>query len=585
MNQVLDKLNQRINAANKHREVVNEYKTLQTDEERIIFTLKVMLTYDIIPKMCGDTKDAKESEKLREQGNKVFVSKTLTNVTIIDALKLYTKSIAYAPYPSEQLALSYANRSAVLLKLHKYKECIQDIDRAIMLMYPDNLRAKLYMRKIECLQALKPPNVEDAVKEAQQCYNTEIPCASDAVSLKYNEQYGRHIMAARNINPGEVIAIETPYSLILNPNNVHTHCSNCLEVCWNNIPCNYCTFTMYCSEECRASEWKKYHDIECSVFPHLLKMDFSKLDLFSLRIAVQAVRDSSIHDLREEVKDVDSHDDIRTKGFSKDGIFASDQYRSILSLVTNTDKRSVHDLFRRSMDSCFILYFVTTCTSMFGSPLEKDLSVLMQNTDVTFVGSLILRHQQTIPSNAHSFPEEYDMDTNERGIVAMPFFSLINHSCNPNVLRVSRPKDIVIYAMYPIQECEQIFDNYSYHYALSPKATRRKALFEQYYFICNCIPCQDDWPLFQDVQSFQSLVQDAKVAAMIASVLMKSNNYLTTAAKGNVLDMDHIVDDLLQMIKVLYNLVPMPCLEMNTLVEILKRVYALHGNIFEIPKM
>lgn len=92
----------------------------------------------------------------------------------------------------------------------------------------------------------------------------------------------------------------------------------------------------------------------------------------------------------------------RTKGFSKDGTFPSDKYRSLLGLVTNTEKRSVQDLFRRSLDASFILYFLATCTNMFGNPLSKDLSVLIKNADVTFVGGLILRHQQLIPSNFHS---------------------------------------------------------------------------------------------------------------------------------------------------------------------------------------
>lgn len=94
--------------------------------------------------------------------------------------------------------------------------------------------------------------------------------------------------------------------------------------------------------------------------------------------------------------------DPRTKGFSKNGMFLSDKYRSLLGLITNTEKRSVQDLFRRSLDASFILYFLATCSNMFGSPLRKDLSVLIKNDNVTFVGGLILRHQQLIPSNIHS---------------------------------------------------------------------------------------------------------------------------------------------------------------------------------------
>ncbi|XP_054004204.1 SET and MYND domain-containing protein 4-like isoform X2 [Hylaeus anthracinus] len=635
MEKVVDTLNKKLRAANKHQELVNEYKTLHTDEKRIIFTLNVMSKFDIIPTICGDTKDAKESEKLRDQGNKVFVSTPLTSTSCVEALKLYTKSIAYAPYPSEQLALAYANRSAVLIKVHKYEECIRDIDRALSLAYPNHLKAKLHMRKIECLMVLKHPNTEDAVKEAEQWLektsltdvnskklndkldslkrmprsynskseynanhktetplpemktrNAEIPCASDAITLKYNEQYGRHVVAARKINPGEVIAIEKPYSLLLKPDIVQTHCSNCLEVSWANIPCDYCTCSMYCSEECKISDWEKYHDIECSVFPSLLKMDFSKLDLFTLRLAIQAVRESSsVQDLRKELNEVDSCDDPRTKGFSKSGIFESDKYRSLLGLVTNTEKRSVNDLFRRSLDASYILYFLATCSNMFGSQLKNDLSVLVENSDVTFVGAVILRHQQMIPSNAHSYSEEDGLEQVERGSAAMPFFSLVNHSCNPNILRHSRSKHMIMFVMYPIQKDEQIFDSYTEHYAVTPKATRQKKLLKQYYFKCDCIACREDWPLYYDVKSFTSLIKKKEDEHKITHALRMLNRYIDIATEGNISDKPYIIDDLIKMIEVLYYLVPMPCLEMNSVVETLKRVYDLRGNVFEMPKL
>ncbi|XP_006618436.1 SET and MYND domain-containing protein 4-like isoform X3 [Apis dorsata] len=579
MEKVLDALNAKIIAANKHQDLFLKYKTLRTDEDRIMFTLNVMLEYNIVPQVCDNKKDAKESEKFREQGNKIFISTPLKNYTCVEALKLYTKSIAYAPYPSEQLALAYANRSAVLIKLRKYELCIQDIDRTLALAYPNNLRAKLYIRKVECLNALKNPNIEDTIKEAQywlekmsldnkkklneklksiknmlpsqkfkkekfmkqaplpkiKTHNIEVPCASDAITIKYNDKYGRHIVATRKINPGEVIAIEKPYSLILTPDNIHTHCSNCLEVSWANIPCEHCTYAMYCSEECKAMEWKKYHDIECAIFPSMLKMNFVKLDLFSLRLAIQAVREAtSIQELRKELEEVDSCEDPRTKGFSKNGMFLSDKYRSLLGLITNTEKRSVQDLFRRSLDASFILYFLATCSNMFGSPLKKDLSILIKNDNVIFVGGLILRHQQLIPSNIHSFSEECGLDAVERGIAAMPFFSLINHSCNPNILRHSRSNYMIIYVIFPIKKGEQ------------------------------------------------SLIKKKEDESKINHVLRKFNNYVDIATEGNISD-KHIVDDLLKMIEVLYDLVPMPCEEMNNVVETLKRVYDLNGNRFEIP--
>lgn len=345
-------LNAKMIAASKSEYHINRYKELHTDEERIILSLNVMLEYNIIPEMCGDTKNQEESGKLREQGNRIFVSTPSQNHACIEAVKLYTKSIAYAPLSSEQLAIAYANRSVVLIKLHKNKECIKDIERALTLKCADNIRAKLYVRKVQCLREQKYNDMECIIKETQsllqtlcldsvylkklndklnsmktfcklkreetikqpvlptiKSYNAEAPCASDALAIEYNKEYGRQIVATRDMRPGEVIATEVPYSHLLTPSNVYTHCSYCLEVSWASIPCDYCVHAMYCSEECKASDWKKYHDVECAVFPAVLKMDFVKLDLLSLRVAIQAVREAaSIEELRDELKEVDNWD-------------------------------------------------------------------------------------------------------------------------------------------------------------------------------------------------------------------------------------------------------------------------------------
>jgi len=68
---------------------------------------------------------------------------------------------------------------------------------------------------------------------------------------------------------------------------------------------------MYCSEECRSIEWKKCHDIECAIFPALIEYAFCNLDLFSIRLAVLALREAGgITELRTMLKEVDEHDGI-----------------------------------------------------------------------------------------------------------------------------------------------------------------------------------------------------------------------------------------------------------------------------------
>ncbi|CAK9801439.1 SET and MYND domain-containing protein 4 [Anthophora plagiata] len=615
--------------ADSRKTIIADFKDLRTDEERIIFIWKCILKHNVIPEMFGDTKDEEKSKKIREVANRIYIKSSLTQSTCVEILKMYTKSITYAPNPSEELALVYGNRSLILLKLHKYEECIQDIDRSLAITNVDNLRAKLYLRKLDCLRALNCHHMEDTIKETQcfldnmslddnyrkalsdklistekvfvsnktkkslcqlpyskiKSYNVTFPCASDAVSVKYNEENGRHIVATRNISPGEVLTIEKPYSFLLTPKNVHTHCSYCLEVYWALIPCDHCVYATYCSEKCKAAAWEKYHDIECAIVPHMLKRDyFTKLDIFSLRLTIQTVREAtSIKDLRKELEEVDSSDPL-TKGFSKDGTFPSDKYRSVLGLATNTEKRSVADLFRKTLDSAFILYYLTTCTSMFGIISKKDLSEVIKNLDATFVGGLILRYEQVVPTNIHSFAEGCGLELVERGLVTLPFLSLANHSCCPNITRQCMSTHVIAYAVYPIKEGEQVFDSYGYCFGLARKINRQKELFHQFYFVCNCIACQEDWPLYFDLKSYQVIVKDTKCQNKIRQALKKFNRYYTLAEEGIITD-KNTLGDLLKMIEILHELVPPPCLEMIDVVETVKRLYDLAGNQFEIPQI
>ena len=632
MEKILNSLYEKMKGINKYKEHFKNFKALRTDEERIIFTLNIMLEYDIIPQACGNIKDAKQSAILREKGNAMFLSKPMTSETCVSALTLYTKSIAYAPCSSEQLALSYANRAAVLMKFCKYEECVQDTDRALALPYPDNLKFKLYLRKAECIKALKNSGLEDTIKEAQQwlerislderlrkdineklvsikrapkshkskkrnvmkrksecplpklqARSTEVPCATDAVAVDYNKHYGRHVVATRKINPGEIIAIEKPYSLILSRNNVDTHCSYCLEVSWANIPCDHCVHVMYCSEECKALDWKEFHDMECSVLPSLLQLDFTQFNLLGLRLATQAVKESSsFQELREELKKIDSWHDPRTRGFSENGTLEGDKYRSVLSFATNTEKRTPHDLFRKSIEACFSLYFLATCTNMFGSPF-KELSALSNNADVSFVGGLILRHLQMIPCSVHSFMEECGIDSVERGIVVMPFTGLFSHSCVSNLTWQPWGKHMIVYAVLPIEKGDQLLCSYGYRFRVFPKSTRQEGLLNEYYFKCQCIACEEDWPMYQFLISFRELVKTKEDEKKISHVLRNLYRYLDLSFVGDIADKPYIVDDLLQMITVMYDLVPMPCEEMFTAVDLLRCVYSFFGNIREIP--
>lgn len=67
--------------------------------------------------------------------------------------------------------------------------------------------------------------------------------------------------------------------------------------------------------------------------------------------------------------------------------------------------------------------------------------------------------------------------------------------------------------------------------------------------------------------------------------LQKFNQYVELATQGKVSDKPYMISDLTRMIEVLLKYVTLPCVEVNNVVETLKRVFALNGNRFEIPDL
>lgn len=192
-------------------------------------------------------------------------------------MSLYSGSIALAPDNSEELAFGFGNRSALLKHMKKFQECISDIDRALSITKSDNLKAKLLARKRECSKLIK-----ESLKDVQNSKKVELPkiipskkvsCVAESVSLKYNKNYGKHLVANKDIKPGEIVAIEEAYIAYPQTKKRHIVCSHCLSKTYNGIPCTFCAF-IYCSDICKDQAWQEYHDIECSI---IHKVSIAKL--------------------------------------------------------------------------------------------------------------------------------------------------------------------------------------------------------------------------------------------------------------------------------------------------------------------
>ncbi|XP_063306007.1 SET and MYND domain-containing protein 4 isoform X3 [Pelobates fuscus] len=115
---------------------------------------------EVLEKLCSDLSVKKEPHAVlfyKLEGNKRFGRKQYTAAAV-----LYSKAISHASPDNEEMAVCFANRSAVLFHLAHYSECLEDIERAKEHGLPDRLKCKILQRQTECLQRLKESTTPSA---------------------------------------------------------------------------------------------------------------------------------------------------------------------------------------------------------------------------------------------------------------------------------------------------------------------------------------------------------------------------------------------------------------------------------------
>ncbi|KAF7255681.1 hypothetical protein EG68_07070 [Paragonimus skrjabini miyazakii] len=216
----------------------------------------------------------------------------------------------------------------------------------------------------------------------------------------------------------------------------------------------------------------------------------------------------------------------------------ADDYSTVGWLTSNSNKRTPHDLWQRTVAAVFL----THCLSAGGYPLDWDRDRCLQDPTspslqpldtrlpASWAAACILHQVQAIASNAHSFSIGYyccctetvddstrvtkpvprepsvltrgcssgvelsNLETCEVGSALYPVLSLINHSCNPNVAHVYLANGLCgLYALRVIRAGDALYGNYGYHYATHPLDQRRRLLLDQYCFECQCEACLENW--------------------------------------------------------------------------------------------
>ncbi|XP_049885417.1 SET and MYND domain-containing protein 4-like [Pectinophora gossypiella] len=508
---------------------------------------QMQLTY---AKKINETDTALKCDEVsllwRQRGNDKFRANCVD-----DSYECYCKSVVYANQDGPMYPLALANRSAALLRMKRFKECLTDVALAIDSNYPTEQRHKLLLRRADChIELGERQNAQDALREATDyaatlnlsaahsaeferhikllekklevvvetvdededelppCHNGENPefqAASNAIELRRSESAGRYVATKEAVRRGDVLFSEEPYAWVALPGDIHV-CEACCRARSNTVPCRTCSRSIYCGVGCRARAELAFHRWECAgaqaaVFPTI---GIAHLALRVLLITAShgfppvptgGRAPTSAAELFAGYATVDNVHIYRAD--------APPFYR-MFNLVTNFDKMNNTDYIQYALTATLLTLYLESFTSFF-EYLSSRLPCPLPGGQVRlFAAALMLRSLGQLVCNGHAALSLQTVEEGDgrdgrtlterevrRATAIYPSAAMMNHSCDPNIINTFHNSRLIIRCARELPAGAEVLNCYGPHRARTPTARRRQQLRAQYMFNCNCSACAD----------------------------------------------------------------------------------------------
>jgi len=215
---------------------------------------------------------------------------------------------------------------------------------------------------------------------------------------------------------------------------------------------------IYCNESCRKKSYDSGHKYECLMFSTFKSWPgMDHMEHLSLYIFLKSICKLGFDEYIATVCALNTGTtDPMMRGFNNNGKYLSDQFCSVYTLEGNESKRTVSDLFSRH---CYAAVMVSIMTLA---------GLQIPNHQLGTVGESLVHIICVVSSNAHGITQPLNCETQLKKSLAvdkrfipvasllMPVLSLINHHCDPNVVRHNYNGTIVLTAIQPISKNSQV---------------------------------------------------------------------------------------------------------------------------------
>ncbi|XP_034476794.1 SET and MYND domain-containing protein 4 isoform X2 [Drosophila innubila] len=494
---------------------------------------------------------AERSRFLREEGNRVYKSKSAKNVAnsvecLLAACRLYTQAILAAENAYDELSLGYANRGMALQDFGYFEQAYDDCAAALDSGYPQKLQHKLIMRQAHCAWKMGDARkLEEHLSslrglELNQSYRQQLEQLKQQLKLMENTQRleelksqqqeprktheiirengsrGRHMLAKELIPKGDQIFKEQAKCFV--PIEQRLICQRCASVLMcAPIPCPDChQRVVYCSRRCRQLH-ATIHSYECAAYRcDLLKMlGVSHLALRLLLTYLPQLL-SQLHgcknatEIWQSLMSLTGHDYHET----------APQSVQSLNMISHLDKASPEELVYHTLCANLLQVYLHKCTNFYdvlktGSNKNissEDWHLVIAALILRFAGQLLVNGHVadaiipiSLPSNEFALlqPSLWQSPHHLRlgflhklsqsaliTAINLPYLSLCNHACSPSIRTRFDGCTVSNFAAEEIKSGEEIFNCYTLDCRNSLSFQRQAQLQDVYKFNCCCNKCQ-----------------------------------------------------------------------------------------------
>ena len=345
--------------------------------------------------------------------------------------------------------------------------------------------------------------------------NKTVPQFSSAVELAYNPLVGRHGVATRDIEAGEVVMVDSALASHLLCATRATNCAHCTVRVdpSRGKPSLLVRPGRFCSAACLKAAMESHHPVEAKI--NISKLFYNKKEdkyeelSGTILLSYRCITQKPLEFFLEQASHYDNVDDMFGVEFTspEERLECSD-YRNLWNLTAHRDRKTKDELLSLSIRTAMFIvllryggYFGTKETP-YGASLSSAEAV---------VAGMIFHIQEGITYNIHqvcgvvadsSLTGVSAPHVKEFGTSLFPTLLLLNHACDTNTLRINiNGNQVLMVAKRKIRAGEEVSDNYGIHHLSLTLEERQEALLKGFAFCCWCEGCQKDYPRMKSLRS------------------------------------------------------------------------------------